>query len=332
MAEPPAPATPPEPPAPPPAPAPRVSPWARLVAHAELWRDALHAFVADDGTVYAAGIAFYALVSMVPLAAVLLAIGGSVLAGAGAGDASMALMDDVIDALRYLVPIAPEQDLRAVLTSLVARRGDIGLLGTVGLLIAASQVVNAIRRAVARPFGIVLGETPGVPHPSLWERGARAVIELVLGRFKTLFWISALGFGAGGLRVVTATVASVIHLRPPHVVTHLLQHPFVAGTLSQVGGFIFTFVAYNLILIHVARRQSTWAARALGGIWFALLQALAEWVYRTYLEHYARLSAQYGSVATLVAVALWTFYFSCVFMIAVELTAVASRRTVNAPT
>jgi uncharacterized BrkB/YihY/UPF0761 family membrane protein len=282
-------------------------------------------FTAGDGSIYAAAIAFYALVSMIPFAAVLLAIGGAVLASVGRNSPTQfnQMLDDVVRAVRYLDPFVPERDLRDILTSLIGMRGNLGLLGTLALLVAASQVVNTIRAAVARPFGIDLEVGSQKLEPQVL-RSLRTAAVVILRRLKTLFWLSVVGFLMGGIRVVLATAASVVRLTPPQYLSVFLNHPLLAPVVSQASGALFCFVGYNAALIHVARRQTTWNARALGGVVFSLLQAAAEVVYSRYVEHWSSLSLSYGSLASLAAVALWTFYFSCVFLISVELTAIVS--------
>ncbi len=281
-------------------------------------------FMEDDGSVYAAGLAFYALVSVIPLCAVLLALGGSLLASAGRDSATalQELTGDIVTGMRVLVPFMPEEDLRAILLDIVEHRQNLGAVGVVVLLLAASQVVNAIRRAVARPFGITFTAT-GDASP-VW-RGARTALWLAWHRLKTFFWIAALGFITGVLRIAMGALSRMLQLLPLELVEDLLRHPLVAPLVTQATGAVFTFVGFQLILVHVARRQTTWQARALAGLAFALLQGVAEALFGSYVQHYAALSFKYGSLAGVVAVSIWIFYASCVFLLCVELCAIVSK-------
>ena len=290
-------------------------------------RAVLRNFVRDEGGVYAAAIAFYALVSMVPLAVLLVAVGGAVVATLGQTEVGgvAAVLEDVVTALQRVAPFVPANDLRRVLGNLVADRGNVGLLGLVGLMAAASQVVNAVRRAVLRCVGQPNNSDDDPRRLSVTLQRMQSLLRMVWLRTKTFFWMAVAGLLVGGLRLVAVSLQGWMDARDLGVVHTVLDHPLMRFAMGHFTGMTLTFVGFTALLIHVARRAITWPGLFAGAAMFSIMQAGAEITFSYYVSHYARLSVRYGSVANLVALALWVFYASCVFLLSVQLTAVISR-------
>jgi len=303
---------------------------AELRTRAQHWWPWLRApianFIGDDGTVYAAGIAFYGLVSLIPLGVCMVAVMGMILAHQqGQEEAEQhEYIRDLVTAARRFIPLLPEERAMDILHALVRQRGDLGLIGAIGLVGAATQVVDALRRATARLFGT--GRYAAVTDPAMqvWRRGLLGAWTLIYTRLKNFTVVMALGFLVGGLRLFLAFLASLAQVLPESVVQLVLETPAVAFTLSQAIGFFFCFTGYVMLVFHLARKTTTWRARSIGGLLFALLLALAELVYANYVVRFSNMSLTYGSLASLVAVALWIFYSSCVFLICAQVTAVIS--------
>jgi membrane protein len=284
-------------------------------------RAAARGFMADDGQVYAAGIAFYALVSLVPLCAVLVSVGGFVLALADEQNGTEQLVTEVIQGVRRLIPFLDEKEAREIVRSLVVRRGDIGLFGVLGGMAAASQVIHAFIRGVAKPFGTL--RITGPAHPGAVTGWLGRVVRFIRRWSKAYLGIGLLGCFLALVRFVLTAVSRVSHLAPP-AVTAFFDQRLVAFGVSTGGGFLLSLFGYVLLVWFLGRSATSWMGRLAGGVAFALMQALAEVVYAYYVHKASNMTLTYGSLAGLVAVALWVYYSACVFLFCAELTAVVS--------
>lgn len=282
-------------------------------------------FVRDEGGVYAAAIAFYMLVSLVPLCSLLVGVGGGMLVLLGPAEAGGmdALLGDVVAVVHRYLPLVTEADARDALDSVIRNRGNFGLLGTLGLMLAASQVVGVTRVAVARIVGP--GTREATPHlaTSGFQRFAQRLVP-VWNRLKTFFWLGFLGVLVGVLKLVSVSARSWLAPLGPVPLAHLLEAPWVQFLLSRAVGLALTFLGFVVVIVHVARRATTWTGRLWGAATFSVLQAVAEMAFAWWVSQYASLSVRYGSLANLVALGTWVFYSACVFLLCVQLTAVVS--------
>ncbi|MEW5850827.1 MAG: YihY/virulence factor BrkB family protein [Myxococcota bacterium] len=297
----------------------------RWLRRAFTWgRAPLVNFVRNDGQVYAAAIAFYGIVSLVPLGAVMIAFGGTLLAHLGQGDPEeqAALIADFVHAAKRFIPFLPTGSTQAVLEALVKSRRNIGFIGALALLISASQVLQALRTALNhifeqsrfKPRMLKQAQLPVSPLVRVWRVfREQASASLAVG---------ALGLLFGGLRYLLTSVLTLARGVAPEAFMQLLHTPVLQWVIGVGSGFLIALVGYCCLLFYLVGKAASWRSILLGGAVFGALSVAAELVYGYYVSHLARLSLTYGSMATLVAVALWVFYSSCVFLICAELTAV----------
>jgi membrane protein len=263
------------------------------------WR-ACKELVADRGHRDAAQIAFFAVLSFVPLA--MLLVGGFGL-----------LFDDqevrerVVRAVFDNVPLAQEADRerleRAVRDSL-DRAGNIGPVSVVLLLAAASGVMGALRHAINQAWDI---ET----RPSLLARKALDV-ALVLGATVVLLFSLSLS--------ATRRAESVFDDDRGGGLLALLF-----DALGDLLPFLFTALVvlflYRVLPWPRPKVREIWP----GAIVAAALISVVRGALDLYFDHFANFGALYGSLGALMALLLFVYAVSLVLVFGAEFASEWSR-------
>jgi membrane protein len=279
-------------------------------------------FVRDHGPMYAGALAFYAILSLIPLVVVFAWLSVLLFAG-GDGDTDAALRETLVQ-LKKIIPYldpAFENDMRTILKN----RNSLGIAGAFGVLVSASQVFRAVEFSLARIFS-------RVDHEGPTDEKARP----------RNFISSKLVFGV----VVTSTVLSFLALRlfagvlrhvseflrlPPSVVT-LLEDPLSGATglgqLLTTVAIVFGFVVLLKVFAHVT---VPFRFALLGGVCFAGAFHAAHRVYDIYLERLTNIGAVYGSFATLIIIILWIYFTSILLLLCGHLTKTVQRRATAGP-
>lgn len=263
-----------------------MSPW-------RLWlltRRAVEGFTGAGGTRLAAAISYYALLSLFPLAILLVAAGSLVFDEA---EARARVADRIAEALPLTQGGAAE--VRDLLAG-AARNSAVGLAGLAGLaglLWSASGMMGALRAGLTA----VSGPEPGRP----FLRGKLVDLAMVAGVGLLLL--------ASAVLTVTARVAQ-------EQVLDRIGVPG-AGTLVGIALPIALAAATLLILIRLVPASppgwpGTWRAAAGGGV---ALWALATG-FGIYVANFGRYDAIYGSLGTVVALMVFIWLASMVALLA----------------
>jgi membrane protein len=177
-------------------------------------------FFADRGTHLAAMIAYFALLSFVPLTFLALALLGF----AGRADESSFLVTEI----RHAVPDAPVEDIVALVRKVQDNAATLGIVGGAFLVWTALSLFSVLESA----FNIVYGR----PNRSFLHGKAIASI-LMLGSLVTLF--VALLVGSLG-------VAFLRHFLPDTIDNDVSAY-FLTLIVSSLGVFLFVVSVYYLL-------------------------------------------------------------------------------------
>jgi membrane protein len=246
------------------------------------WR-ALWEFVEDRGHRDAAQIAFFAVLSAIPLALLLIAAFGALL---GEGE----VRERVIDTAFTSIPLAQESDrarLEGVARDALDGAGSVGPLSVLLLVAAGSGVMGALRHSINVAWDIER-------RPPLLRRKA---LDLALVSGATIVLLFSLS--------VTATRRA----------SKLVDDedgggPILAAGLDLVGDVLpFLFITlvvlflYRILPVDRPRVRDIWpgALVASGGL------LAVKGVLELYLEHLADFGALYGSLGALMALLLFVF-------------------------
>ena len=257
------------------------------------WR-ALREFVEDRGHRDAAQIAFFAVLSAIPLALLLIAAFGAVL---GEGD----VRERVIDTAFTSIPLAQESDrerLEGVARNALDGAGEIGPLSVLLLLAAASGVMGALRHSINVAWDIER-------RPPLLRRKA---LDLALVSGATIVLLFSLS--------VTAT------RRASALVDDEAGGGFlVAAALDVLGDVLpFLFVAlvvlflYRVLPVDRPRLRDIWPGALVAATGLLAVKGVLE----LYLEHLADFGALYGSLGALMALLLFVFAAANVLVFGAE--------------
>jgi membrane protein len=257
------------------------------------WRATVE-FVDDRAHRPSAQIAFYAALSSVPLALLLVASFGLVIPEAE-------VRARVIDTVFAYVPLAGEEDrvvLERAIAGSLASAGRLGAFSILLLIAAATGIMSALRNAIN-----VAWDLEGSP-PVLRRKALD--LALVLG--------------------VTIALALSLLVTLPHRVAASLDAGaeggwVAAAVLDGVGEVMpFAFTAlivlflYRILPMERPRVREIWPGALVAAALLGLLKGALE----LYFEHFADFGALYGSLGALMALLLFAFGSSVVVVYGAE--------------
>jgi membrane protein len=251
-----------------------------------LWRACVE-FVDDRGHRDAAQIAFFAVLSFVPLA--MLLVGGF-----GLFFDDEAIRRRVVQAVFENVPLSQEADrarLERTVDDALDNTGRLGPVSVLLLIAAASGVMGALRHAINQAWDIHT-------RPPLLRRKSLD-LALVLG-------------------ATTVLVFSVSLSATRRAAEWLGDAGWVADLVGDVLPFVFT-TAVVLFLYRVLpsprpKTREIWP----GAVVAAALISLVRGALELYFEHLADLGALYGSLGALMALLIFVYAVSLVLVFGAE--------------
>lgn len=254
-------------------------------------------FVSDACPHLAASIAFRVLFALFPLAIVVTAVFGLTSAAVG-------FRPDVIDAIVDQVPLT--DDGRRRLRGLLEETGGIeavGIVGLAGLIWAASGMMSAVRTALNLAWDVEDGRP--------WLIGKA--------------WDVLFVFAMAPLVVMSVALGLTVRLGQG-----LMERVGLAGGVSEaLIGSAAPFVLSLAVVIAAYRFAPATSPRVVDLIAPSVLVAaaftLAQALFALYLESFGRYNAIYGSFGVVVAVMLFVYLASLVFLLGAELAAETPR-------
>jgi membrane protein len=252
-------------------------------------------YVEMQGSVYAAAITYYVLLSLFPALLVLVSVFGLVLRDSG-------LRENVVDQIVRQIPegVYLRDEVRTLITDTTQTSG--GLFGLVGVLLTAwtaSSVFAAVRRALNQAFDVPL---------------ARAFIH---GRLIDL--VSLIGIAL----LVTASSALTAALS----ILRAASEQRVGGDLATTGwavayvalplaiSFLVFWLVYRLIPNHTLGWRDLW----IGALVAALGFELAKTGFAVYLANFNRYDDVYGALGGVVAFLVFVFLVANLVIFAARL-------------
>ncbi|MFQ5459590.1 MAG: YihY/virulence factor BrkB family protein [Anaerolineae bacterium] len=273
----------------------------RLRAFASLLAEAAARWRRHGAPGLAAGLAFYALLSLAPLLLIAVAVAGSLF---GAEAARGEIVSQVGTA------IGPDAASVAASLLTAAGQGSVGVratvIGIVLLLFGASNVFTQLRVAL---------NTVAEAGP-----GRRGIVAYVRDRLVASFLV----FLAGGLLIATMVAGALLPL------ANTVVARFVPGAEVSRAGHHLTMLALTAGLSAVIyrvlpARPAGWRAAGLGAAFTAILVWAGSLITGAYLT--ARgIHSLYGAAGSVVFVLLWTYYAAQAFLFGAEFTFLYDRR------
>ncbi len=245
-----------------------------------------------------AALAFYTLLSLMPLLLVLISVAGLIF---GTRAAEVRVMEQV----QFLIGYQRAQILVALLEG--AQNKTDGLLatavGTLVLVFGATGVMVELRDDMN-----TIWEVPFRRMSTLQE-----LAGMVKGRLWSLALVIAIVIVLTASLLLTASIsalATVIALPANQAVLHLLNAGF---------SFVATTIVFGTIYKVVPQARVKWREVVLGAAVTAVLFALGNFLLGLYIGKVS-FSSTYGAASSTVALAIWVYYSSQIFFLGAEFT------------
>ena len=239
----------------------------------------------------ASGLSFNLLTCLIPILFFLVSLAGFVLSRRAAAEA-------VVNQLAQIVPVYRDE-LHEVLGQVVRRRGLSGLLGTLVLLLFASQLFAALRLVLNEVFGFTRWR--GFVHGLLKD----LILLLSMGvLFLASFVITDL---FGWLKILL-----MVPVGMPH---EWIRSVFIAVALGFNTALFF--IAYRYFPHH---KVPAGAALA-GALLASMLWEAAKQLFRWYILSVGVYDKIYGPLGALVALSMFAYYSGIVFVLGAEFAA-----------
>lgn len=246
-------------------------------------------FMRNDGPHMAAGVSYYGVFSLFPVALAAVAIAGFIVNPPD-------VQERILDFLNREVPGASESEfVTGNLQSIAAARGAFGILALTVLIWSGRAVFGAIRRVLNRAWRV------STPPPFLTDQ----IVQISSSAAAVLlFIVSAVG-GSVGATVATRTQLFPVDL-PWEIIFQVL--PFFLNTLLFV-------LVYRII----PNTRVRWREALPAGITAGLAFEVAQIIFGYYLTNFSSLDLIYGSITTFIAVMLFLYVASLILVWGAEL-------------
>lgn len=259
--------------------------------------DTFAAFSANNMTMLAAALSYYALLALFPLLLLLIALAPLFISQSEA-------LDTVLDVAHEYLPGA-EATLRVVLQQVIDERGPATLVGVLTLIWSASGVFDVLQLSFDRAWRVAQ------PRAFWLQRLFSIGVIAVLGLF---FLVS----------VIASTFSETM-------LVQLFGETNVARELVTWGGStlgaILAFVAFLMLYKTFPYTYVRWRHALIGAIVAAVLWQSAKYLYELYIVHFARFNLVYGSVGAIIGLLLWGYISATVVLLGAQLAATLGRST-----
>ncbi|MHB0912723.1 MAG: YihY/virulence factor BrkB family protein [Armatimonadota bacterium] len=259
-------------------------------------KDVFHEFSADQGSLFAAAISFFGIISLIPLLLTAVGLLGFVMGNERA-------LQSVVEFIRSYVPVG-FQAVESYLARLSDQSGVLSGLGVLGLLWAGSQVFVIIQQVM----NIALGS------------------ERRLGFFKSravaLIMVVAAGLLFGFSISLSWLFGFLLHRQPFNLFEGDLALRFFGVLLT----IVISSMAFVLMYHFVPLKDVGFRGPLVGGITAGLLFEVAKYGFRWYVTNIADFSSIYGPFSVAVVLVLWIYYVSLIAVFGAEIASVYARR------
>lgn len=267
----------------------------------------VHGFSRNQGATYAAALAYYALLSFFPFLILLASIAGLII-----GDPET--RGRVVQFVIAQVPQAASlgDQIEQTIAELAGTRGGLfGVIGLAGSLLAASQVVGGLRRALNDVFEVRQGRR--------YLHGRLIDVLTVLGLMVLAVVWTALGI-----------VVSILSVIPRRLGLELSWLP--AGWVLWLVSFAFTWALAILAFSVLPSARPRWRALAIGaGVAAVGIEAVRAG-FGAYVTRFGRYDVVYGTLGGVVAFLVFVYFVAMVALLGAQLAAVLSQgRTGSEP-
>ncbi len=242
----------------------------------------------DDASHMAAGLAYYAFLSLFPLLLGIIALLGLFLP-------SQTVQQQVFNFIQEYAPAAADFIVQNV-TLIIQQRGTLGIISLTGLFWGSSAVFGVIRRVLNRAWHV------------------NTVRPLYIAKPMDIGMAIGTGF------LVLLSLGATIFL------SIINQGPFpLSLTVTNIAGrflsFLLVMVVFTAIYKYMPNCESPWRYVWPGALLGSVLFEAAKVSFVYYLNHFAAYSQTYGSIASFIILLVWIYVSSFILVIGAEFSA-----------
>lgn len=275
-------------------------------------REVFQQFRADECTLLAAAISFYALLSIIPLTFLGVAFLGHIMGS------SEGAVEQVIAVITELLPLPMVDRLEDLLHSVVATRAVASILALLSLMWVANGTFETVERAINLIHRAK--ETRGYVRRKLVgflimvTSGTLLLFSFLISPFLVTLWSLANQF-LSSFPAFDAFASTLNAKLTP-----------LWGYLAIPLPFFLMWVVFLLIYFLAPAQSVPLRSAILGAIIASILWQLAKEAYGYYLLQVARYDQLYGPLGALVGLVLWVYYSAVILLFGAEVAEVHSRR------
>jgi len=240
-----------------------------------------------DATHMAAGVAYYAILSIFPLLLGLIAIFGFFLS-------SVDLQSQLLNFVGNNLPGANDI-LRQNISSVIKLRGILSVLSIIGLLWSGSTVFSAVGLAINRAWNISR-------FRPFFIRKARE-LGMVFG-IGILFLLSL------GASAIISILRGVLHLPAADMI--------IVNVASWLVAFLLILAVFLLLYKLIPNTRTCWLDIWPGALLAAVLFEIARTLFIFYLANFANYQLIYGSIASIIILLVWIYYSAFIMILGAE--------------
>ena len=246
-----------------------------------------------DASQMAAGVSFYAVLSIFPLILALMVIIGWVVG-------SQSRQDELVEFVVGNLP-GSEQFVRESVDGVRRLRGAVGVVAVLGLFWSASAVFGSITRVVNRAWDV--SENPpfykNKPRQMVMALGVGILFVASVSLTSFVQWASAIEIGG-------QTMTDILG---GQIVTVVLRLP------ALIISFSIFMAIYKFLPNTKTYWRFVWAGALLAAVLFEVSKGLFLW----YLENFAKFDQLYGNLASIVILMVWTYICAIILIAGAEL-------------
>ena len=254
----------------------------------------IHFFSKDNCPLMAAGISFYAILSLIPFFLLLISLLGFALHSSEKAASSAYFL------LAKSLPISTVSSFKLIF-NLIQNRQVLGLFGLLGLTWAASRIFSAMEQALNTVWKVDKGRN--YFHSKF--------LSLILVPISIAILLLSL--------IPTSFYAFAKNQSIPYLDFRLSDAPFLANLLALIMPVLLSTLLFFLLYKFIPYRKIPNFPAFVGALTSAVLWEVSKHLFDIYIRNYTSLEKIYGSFGTIVILLFWIYYSAFILLIGAEI-------------
>ncbi len=254
------------------------------------------AYEQHQGPLLSAAVAFYGMLSMVPL----LSLGAAIMADVIGN--SRAALDTLQEIIARAVPGNSELVFKTV-TGLKRDSGLVGIIGLIGLVLSAGAVFGTLENTMNNMWGVKFARV-------WWKQKLLALGTTILTVFLMLS-----SFG------ITTVLSWIKNRSVPGLEVRVQDVPFIWQLVGGAVPLILSVTLFAMIFKVIPNCTVSWKSAFTGGVFAGTAWEIAKYLFAIYMGRFANYNKVYGSLGAVVSIMVWAYYSSAILLIGGEIVA-----------